>query len=138
MKATDKQKQAMRKYYINNKDKLKAKKQEYYLNNKEVWTKGQHTDEFRAKARAYNRKIRELAIEAYGGKCACCGLDTYEFLAIDHINGGGVQHRKSIGWSGNSIAKWLKKHNYPEGFRILCHNCNLAIGFYKVCPHTKG
>jgi hypothetical protein len=32
---------------------------------------------------------------------------------------------------------WLKRNNYPTGFRVLCHNCNLAIGFYGYCPHHR-
>jgi hypothetical protein len=116
----------------------KAKKHAYYLANKGVWNKGQNTDEYRAKARAYNKRIRLETIRAYGGKCDCCNENRYEFLAIDHVNGGGIKHRKDIGNAGNSIAKWLRKQGYPKGYRVLCHNCNCAIGFYKLCPHKKG
>jgi hypothetical protein len=24
-----------------------------------------------------------------------------------------------------------------KGYRVLCHNCNLARGFYGYCPHEK-
>ena len=67
--------------------------------------------------------------------CNCCKENTIEFLAIDHINNNGAEHRKTIG-NNVQIAYWLKKHNYPEGFQILCHNCNMAKGFYGQCPHT--
>src|SRR5690606_39680958 len=43
----------------------------------------------------YN-KARFEAIMHYGGKCACCGESTYEFLCLDHSNGGGNQHRKEV------------------------------------------
>lgn len=93
-------------------------------------------DSCAAKCRATQRKsmakIRLLALTAYGGKCACCGEDRIEFLAIDHIDGGGRIHRKEINMD---ITFWLKKHNYPPGFQVLCHNCNLAKGFYGACPH---
>jgi hypothetical protein len=72
----------------------------------------------------------------YGGKCACCGEDTYEFLAIDHINGGGNEQRKVVG-GGDGMVRWLIKNNYPEGFQVLCHNCNMAKGFYEECPHKR-
>ena len=26
---------------------------------------------------------------------------------------------------------------YPPGYQVLCHNCNLAKGFYGSCPHQK-
>lgn len=65
--------------------------------------------------------------------CACCGEDKVEFLAIDHINGGGNKHRKSVG--NNSLFRWLKSNNYPEGYRVLCNNCNFSLGAYGYCPH---
>ena len=81
------------------------------------------------------KQERELAIEHYGKSCQCCGEDNYEFLCFDHINGGGHKHRKTIK-SGN-LARWLIKNNFPEGFRVLCHNCNMSLGFYGYCPHTR-
>ena len=33
--------------------------------------------------------------------------------------------------------RWLKNHNYPEGFQVLCYNCNLPKGVYGVCPHVS-
>ena len=83
-----------------------------------------------------NRLLRSDALAAYGGKCVCCGETTYEFLCIDHVGGGGSQHRKSIGVS--NIYPWLAKQGYPPGFRVLCHNCNMADGFYGECPHQAG
>lgn len=78
-------------------------------------------------------------------KCQCCHETCIEFLTIDHINGGGNEHRRELGtarkdssnpsWGG--MYKWLKKNNYPEGFRVLCFNCNCARGIYGYCPHEK-
>ena len=119
------------------KEERAAKKRAYYLANRHIWTTYQKTDRYKELSRKYSRQIRQEALNHYGGKCDCCGEDRYEFLALDHINGGGIQHRKQLGWSGNSIAKWLKKNNYPSGFRVLCHNCNMALGFYKFCPHER-
>lgn len=86
-----------------------------------------------------NRKQLKLdAINAYGGKCACCGINHYEFMAIDHIYGNGNKHRKeNKTGSGQQFYRWLKKENYPEGFRVLCHNCNMSYGLYGYCPHQK-
>jgi hypothetical protein len=85
-------------------------------------------------------KRMELKLEiwsAYGGPiCKCCGEERVEFLSIDHINGGGNQHRKEItGFKQGNIYRWLKKNNFPEGFQVLCFNCNMSIGFYGYCPH---
>lgn len=80
-----------------------------------------------------NRKKRIFA--AYGNKCACCGEHRFEFLTIDHINGGGNKHRKEVTGHGTHFHIWLEKNGYPEGFRVLCANCNTSMGFHGYCPH---
>ena len=83
-----------------------------------------------------NRENRRLCIEHYGSKCACCGETIYEFLTIDHINNNGAEERRELGInSGTETYKYLIKNNYPEGYQILCYNCNCAKGFYGYCPH---
>jgi len=68
--------------------------------------------------------------------CNCCGESGYEFLCIDHIDGGGHQHRKDVG-NGITFLRWLINNQYPAGFQILCHNCNMARAFYGECPHKQ-
>ena len=70
-------------------------------------------------------------------KCACCGETEVKFLSLDHIDGGGNAHRREIGRGPTAIFGWLKRNNYPPGFQVLCHNCNMAKGFYGVCPHQE-
>ena len=41
-------------------------------------------------------------------------------LSIDHINSDGASHRKEV---GNGMYRWLLKNNFPEGFQVLCMNC---------------
>lgn len=67
-------------------------------------------------------------------ECACCKDVHIEFLGIDHVDGGGTEHRRRVG-SNQEVYRELRRNNYPPGFRVLCHNCNLAIGFYGYCPH---
>ena len=87
-------------------------------------------------SRAYNQKIKLDAVGHYGGRCACCNESHIEFLAIDHIDGGGNAHRKSIKKSGGkSFYMWLRRQGYPAGFRVLCHNCNFSYGLFGKCPH---
>lgn len=93
----------------------------------------------REKRRVYNTKYaekkRQDALQAYGGVCECCGETEIGFLCIDHINGGGNQHRREIGTQ--NIYPWLRRNHYPPGFRVLCHSCNLGRAFNGgVCPHT--
>ena len=94
----------------------------------------------REKINSYHRALkarqRKQTLDAYGHACSCCGESRYEFLAIDHVNGGGNKHRRSIGRRPEAFYAWLRKHGYPNEFRLLCHNCNVAIGMYGACPHT--
>ena len=85
-------------------------------------------------------KLRKTVIESYGGKCVCCEEANFAFLSIDHINGGGNQHRKELfgrTGSSHSFYRWLKKNGFPEGFQVLCHNCNFAKWRYGKCPHQN-
>jgi hypothetical protein len=81
-------------------------------------------------------KKRDLIISHYGGECACCGEGEKRFLAIDHKNGGGAKERAKVGW-GTKFYIWVIKNGYPPHLQLLCHNCNMAKAFYKVCPHTE-
>lgn len=65
--------------------------------------------------------LKLLVFKHYGCKCKDCGVEALEFLTIDHINDDGAEHRVEI---GPHIFPWLKKNDYPEGFQILCYNCN--------------
>lgn len=74
----------------------------------------------------HNKDLKIAAFEAYGGavcNCQGCNEKRLNFLAIDHINNDGYEHRKNQG-KGVKIYRWLKKNNYPEGYQVLCHNCN--------------
>ena len=90
-----------------------------------------------AKSKEENRhsRVRIECITYYGGKCDCCGENQAEFLTIDHINRNGAAHRKVVGF-GNTFYYWLRRNNYPTGYRVLCYNCNIADGFYGKCPHV--
>lgn len=65
--------------------------------------------------------------------CECCDEMTIEFLSIDHINGRG----KDDNMTGYKLYSWLIRNSFPPGYRVLCHNCNQALGYYGYCPHQK-
>jgi len=60
-------------------------------------------------------------------KCARCGFADLRALCIDHIDGHAYMWRKAHtgGASGSRLYQWLKGHEYPQGFQVLCLNCNL-------------
>jgi hypothetical protein len=120
-----------RAYYLKNREHIIAGANSYT----EIWRRN-NPERARERTRRHRRKVKRQAIVAYGGKCACCGLDDYPFLSIDHINNDGAAHRKREKVGSGRIFAWLKKHNYPAGFQVLCFNCNLAKQHYGgECPH---
>ena len=66
--------------------------------------------------------------------CFCCKNSDWKFLVFDHIKNRPKSHK---GISGVSMARKLKKDNYPTGIQILCHNCNTGKEIYGGvrCPH---
>jgi hypothetical protein len=76
-------------------------------------------------------KLKREVVEHYGGKCACCGITRIEFLCFDHINNDGSAHRRVIG--RYPMARWLKSHGFPDGFQVLCWNCNSAKQILGEC-----
>lgn len=85
-------------------------------------------------------KFKNECLEAYGKKCICCGETVTAFLTLDHERGKGNEHRKSLfihNVGGLHMYRWLKKNNYPSGYRILCMNCNWATRYNPICPHRE-
>jgi hypothetical protein len=75
----------------------------------------------------YHQKLKQTVFSHYGrGKIQCvkCGFNDIRALSIDHINGSGTEHRNTNKYSGGiKFYRWLKKNNYPDGFQVLCMNC---------------
>ena len=80
--------------------------------------------------------LRELVLVAYGRQCICCGEAEPRFLTIDHIENDGVIQRKSHG-VGAHFWRWLIKRGFPDGFQVLCMNCNFGKAMNGgICPHV--
>ena len=85
-----------------------------------------HRDVRNEWARLYRRKNKELVINHYSeGSCCCthCGYSDMRALQIDHIDGGGEDHRRGI---RQDFYVWLIKNDYPLGFQVLCANCQIV------------
>lgn len=139
---TEAQRAACRRHYLKNTQKrLTANRKWRKKNRKYVLSmKRKYYQENRAALNVDNRRrkqaIKKQVFERYGKACACCGEKHSEFLCIDHLNGGGIKHRKKINTHGGTeFYAWLKRNGYPQGFRTLCHNCNMAIAMFEKCPH---
>ena len=113
----------------NNRDKCNQYTKKWQQDNRVRYNQSQ---------RESNHRFKDEVINEYGGKCVCCGETRKEFLSIDHIDGDGSKHRKEIGArTSDEFYRWLKQNNYPEGFQVLCFNCNCGKGSYSVCPHKE-
>jgi len=98
----------------------KTKKRKDYLKNYYQ----NHKDYFKNYMKKVHEKERLKVFRHYGKKCELCSQRKEEVLTIDHINGGGVNHRKKV---GGNIYYWLIKNKFPKGFRTLCYNCNCSM-----------
>lgn len=125
-----KQKINSRRSRLNNPESVKIRKKRNYLK-----YRGKYTEYYKERYRLCRLEM----LEHYSnGKllCACCGESNYDFLTLDHMDGGGVKHRKEVGAS--NLPNWLKKNDYPEGYQVLCYNCNCGRQRNAgICPHQN-
>lgn len=119
------------------KEAKRARWRAWYYQNQERMQQDYNTRTKKAHA-----KLRLDVLCAYSPngcpECTCCGETILEFLGLDHVNGDGASHRKEIGRHSISTYRWARNNGYPPVLQVLCHNCNLAKGFYGSCPHTRG
>lgn len=90
-------------------------------------------DSQRAYHRSYQAQAQREVIEGYGARCRCCGETEWKFLTLDHVNGGGKQHRKRV--SATQIYRNIIKAGFPPEFQVLCWNCHMAKDRRGGCPH---
>ena len=123
-------------YRKNNPENIKLAQKKYRERNREVINKHSRIQEKKRRIKLRHNLLKHYSKNTF--QCACCGEKHIEFLTIDHVNGGGNEHRRQIGGSGGyNFYRWLKRNNFPNGFQVLCHNCNWAKGHYKICPHKS-
>lgn len=82
--------------------------------------------------RNYREKAKIEALFYYQPDLTCHGVNHKECpshcedirsLSIDHVNDNGTEHRKEL--NGKNIYVWLRQNNYPEGYQVLCMNCQI-------------
>ena len=148
----------MKAYYQEHKEEL-LEKQSAYMKERLLGPDGDHVRNLRrlrvklsrqrhpetwrrhnAESRA---RLRSEMFAAYGSDCACCGENRVEFLTLDHVNRDGAQHRRTLnkgrlrGANTRQVLFDLKRRGWPEGFRIMCMNCNWATRYGAGCPHAE-
>lgn len=113
-----KQKDYKRKWRQAHKEQLRIARKGYYQKHREC---------ILAYSKARHQGIKRLILNHYSnGSCVCavCGFSDTRALSIDHINGGGGEHRRLTTKAGIDFYQWLIKNNYPPGYQVLCLNCN--------------
>lgn len=117
-----------RAYREKNREALREYARQYYHNNRvryqAYWKK--HRQQMNAIGRKRNLRIKREVLSYYGGgvlSCMWCSFGDIRALSIDHIKGGGTQHKKSLGGYKSHLYDWLKQQGFPEGYQTLCMNC---------------
>lgn len=92
-----------------------------------------YNNRYRESKRRRNLELKHQVMEYYSnGKpiCSLCGFSDIRALCIDHINNDGAEHRRRVcgnsrnGGGTSSTYFWLRKNGFPDGFQVLCFNCN--------------
>jgi len=133
---SERKKRYQREYRARDRERLKEKQHTYYLDNKEQFRRRareyyqRHKDKIKADAvrtgKVLRRKQRMAVLWYYSGgamTCVRCGFPDIRALVLDHINGGGTEHRRTMK-AGTNVWLWLARHGFPPGYQILCANCN--------------
>jgi hypothetical protein len=109
-------------------EKRRARARVYAAENAAAMSEAQRRDRVKLKAEV---------IAHYGGCCQCCGETEIVFLTIDHVDDDGAERRRKEGHRGGTQQyRLLRRQGYPDGFRVLCWNCNAAIHMLGgKCPH---
>ncbi len=78
----------------------------------------------------YKRRIKKEVFSYYSNgipSCKRCGETDIIVLTMDHVNNDGGEHRKSLNLKmGYESYAWLRKNGFPDGFQVLCFNCNVS------------
>ena len=126
-------------YYSKNKEKILKRQKEYHssltleVKNKEKYRMKKIRDDLKSQVfTEYSKRLINSDIPC----CICCGENEHiSFLTIDHIDGRKHLSKEERNLTGHKLYRWLRKNNYPQGYSVLCMNCNFAKGSLGKCPH---
>lgn len=100
------------------KEHIKNYAQKYYA---------EYKKELLRRKKEREQKLKRQVLTHYGGgkfACVICKENREPCLTIDHIDGGGGEHKRNLRRTGGSqFYRWLINNNYPKGYQTLCMNC---------------
>ena len=80
--------------------------------------------EYARKQKSQYINNKKLVLEMLGGaKCVNCGCDVFEFLEVNHKNGGGYKEQKETKCN-NVVNRVIYKHRKIDDLEVTCHVCN--------------
>jgi hypothetical protein len=97
------------------------------------------SDKARLRSRNHAQRVKLKVFSHYSPSLLCqcnlencwhdnqtCSVSDIRALSIDHIDGGGKMQRRTLKLQGygSSFYRWLVTHAFPEGYQVLCMNCN--------------
>lgn len=95
--------------------------------------------------RASRIKIRTELLTVLGSVCGHCGFSDSRALEVDHVSGGGREHRQTIPAHSRRFVVEVAAH--PDDYQLLCGNCHrikmheekewTGNGVKRVPPLTK-
>lgn len=108
-----------------------------------VWSRT-HVPQRNRISQRYRQTIKLEVMQHYSGKVIPECANPYgqhkepytdiRALSIDHIEGGGTRHLKTIGSGTGKFYAWLKRNHFPPNFRVLCMNCQFISKTESINP----
>lgn len=128
---TEERKQYAKEYRVTHKKEMQERDKQYYQEHKLAAC---YYARLRGKELGFLRKTEVMMYYSNPqGSVVCnnCGEQDIDVLCIDHIKGGGSKHRKELGMqAGGRFYLYLQQQDYPEGYQVLCYNCNTKKSKY--------
>jgi hypothetical protein len=124
------EKEYLKHYYQLHKKEIKERTKNHYQRNKKKhlaesleWGRKHPEKKNQINKKCYNKRRLVILNHYSNNTCACafCGIKDIRVLSIDHVEGGGKEHLRKIGFK--SIYDWLLQNHLPPGFQVLCMNC---------------
>ncbi len=97
------------------------------LRHKNMLYRHNHKEEGKTYDQRYYQRLKLKVFQHYSGKempeCGRCEFSDMRALCLDHVNGNGSEDRKRFHGSVH-LFRHLRDKGYPDGYQILCANCN--------------
>lgn len=122
----EKRKAADKKYYHSHKEERASYLKKWISDNREKYLTSQiQYNTYNSKIKQEKRLEKRVTVLSHysgGGDPICfrCNEKEFAFLTVDHID--GVKHND--GRAGFTLIGYLIRNNFPDGYQILCGNCN--------------